>query len=140
MRYFIVASHGPLSASILESAALIAGKESVRNFRSIGVTMDDSLDKIRESVDCCLSGIHQDDEIVALTDVYGGSVTNVLAEYIPLRKLCIVTGMNLGMVIEAGFSCEDMPMDKLIEMLLDSGKTGIQCVNFDINSKSEDEI
>ena len=54
MRYFIVASHGPLSTAILESASLIAGKETFRNFRAIYVTMQDSPENIRQTVDNCI--------------------------------------------------------------------------------------
>lgn len=141
MRYFIVASHGPLSTAILESASLIAGKETFRNFRAIYVTMQDSPENIRQTVDNCMVDFPEEAEIIALTDVFGGSVTNILTEYIQSRNLHIVTGMNLGMVIDAGFSDAETSTEELIEALIHTGQMGIRCVNSEIdNSKLEDEI
>lgn len=141
MRYFIVASHGPLSTAILESASLIAGKETFRNFRAIYVTMQDSPENIRQTVDNCMVDFPEEAEIIALTDVFGGSVTNILTEYIQSRNLHIVTGMNLGMVIDAGFSGVETSTEELIEALIHTGQRGIRCVNSEIdNNELEDEI
>lgn len=141
MRHFIVASHGPLSGAILKSAALIAGEETFHNFTAIQVTMEDSGDEIRRTVDQIFFGFAPEDEIIALTDVIGGNVTNILTEYVKIRNLHIVAGMNLGMVLEAGFSDESTPAAMLADSLLSMGKTGIRYINAVMNEESmEDEI
>lgn len=141
MRRFVLASHGPLSAAILSSAGLIAGSNAFADFGCIQVAMEDSGETIREAIDRIFSAYAPEDEIVALTDVAGGNVTNILTEYVGKRSLHIVAGMNLGMVLEAGFSAEDTPAAELVETLVDMGKTGVKYINAALGGQiTEDEI
>ena len=81
-----------------------------------------------------------DDYILALTDVYGGSITRVLSEYVGIRNLHIITGINLGMLLEALFAKDMYGKDELITYLMKNGKDGIQYVNDDLQNKEGDEI
>ena len=80
MRHFIIASHGPLSAAILKSASLIAGEDIFRRFACIQVAMEDSGDRIRQICEGLFAGWEAEDEGIALTDVIGGNVANILME------------------------------------------------------------
>ena len=141
MRHFITASHGPLSKAILESAVLIAGADLFENWCSIGVKMEDSSEAIRAAVDVILSGYAPEDEVIALTDVMSGNVNNILTEYAVSAGVRVVAGMNLAMVLEAGFSDEQEPIDDLCRYLTQIGKSGVRFVNDAIQAQSqEDEI
>lgn len=141
MRRFLTASHGPLSEAILKSASMIAGEEAFSGFRSISVTMSDSRETVMGMIDQVFSQYDPEDEIIAITDVFGGSITNALTEYIPLRKLHIVAGMNLPLMLEAGFSEEDTPVEELVKALQATGQGQILYVNGMADpEREEDEI
>ena len=139
MRRFLTASHGPLSGAILESTALIAGDNEGASFAHIQVQSDDSREEVRKRIEEVLSAWPPEDEILALTDVCGGNVTNILTEYIGTYNLHIITGMNLSMVLEAQFSETDIPMEELVETLVDLGRTGIRYVNEALKENSEED-
>ncbi len=136
----LVASHGPLSKAIVESAALIAGEEAVKDIKTISITMSTSYEETKELIDQAFMCYGHDDYILALTDVYGGSITRVLSEYVGIRNLHIITGINLGMLLEALFAKDMYGKDELITYLMKNGKDGIQYVNDDLQNKEGDEI
>ena len=136
----LVASHGPLSKAIVESAALIAGEEAVKDIKTISITMSTSYEETKELIDQAFMCYGHDDYILALTDVYGGSITRVLSEYVGIRNLHIITGINLGMLLEALFAKDKYRKDELITYLMKNGKDGIQYVNDDLQNKEGDEI
>ena len=136
----LVASHGPLSKAIVESAALIAGEEAVKDIKTISITMSTSYEETKELIDQAFMCYGHDDYILALTDVYGGSITRVLSEYVGIRNLHIITGINLGMLLEALFAKDMYGKDELITYLMKNGKDGIQYVNDDLQNKVGDEI
>ena len=136
----LVASNGPLSEAIVESAALIAGKEAVKDIKTISITMSTSYEETKELIDQAFMCYGHDDYILALTDVYGGSITRVLSEYVGIRNLHIITGINLGMLLEALFAKDMYGKDELITYLMKNGKDGIQYVNDDLQNKEGDEI
>lgn len=140
MKRIIVASHGPLSRAIIESAALIASENAVKNIYSISVTMDTSHDEVIREVNKVFNEFDQNDEILALTDVYGGSITTVISEYIGIRSLHIITGINLGMLLETIFMLDQMEISELIEHLMQCGKDGIRYVNEELYSSEGEEI
>ncbi len=136
----LVASHGPLSSAIVDSAALIAGKEAVKDIKTISITMSTSYEETKELIDQIFICYEHDDFILALTDVYGGSITRVLSEYVGVRNLHIITGVNLGMLLEALFAKDMYEKEELISYLMKNGKGGIQYVNENLQNKGGDEI
>lgn len=129
MRHLITASHGPLAGAILKSAAFICGTELISNVNIVEVEMEDSGEKIRACLEAVFETFDPEDEIMALTDVFGGNVTNILTEYTGVRKLHIITGLNLAMVLEALLSDPAMPMEELTNRLCEAGRDGVKNVN-----------
>lgn len=140
MIQIITASHGPLSEAIIKSASIIAGSNKTKNLRCIQITMETTLEEIRNQINEILDSFDETDEILALTDVFGGSITRVITEYIGVRKLHIITGMNLGMLLEALFVKDNFSIEELVDYLLHSGKEGIKCVNAELNNELGGEI
>ena len=117
------------------------GQEAFSGFRSISVIMSDSRETVMGRIDQLFSQYDPEDEIIAITDVFGGSITNALTEYISLRKLHIVAGMNLPLVLEAGLSDESTPVEELVKNLQATGHEQILYVNDMIDQNNgEDEI
>ena len=54
--------------------------------------------------------------------------------------LFIITGVNLGMLLETLFAKDMYGKDELITYLMKNGKDGIQYVNDDLQNKEGDEI
>ena len=145
MRHFLTASHGPLAGAILKSAAFIGGEDVIAGVSVIEVMMEDSGDTIRERVESVFSAYGEEDEIIAMTDVFGGNVTNILTEYIGRRRLHLITGMNLAMILEALLSDPSMDTETLVDrqalvdQLCRSGREGVKHVNYLMEEKGEEE-
>lgn len=140
MKHLLIASHGPLSHAIIESAALIAGVQNIEGVHFISINIGSSYEEIIEKVNKIMELFAEKDEILALTDVYGGSITTILSEYVSIRRLHIITGVNLGMVLEAVFMKDSYQIDELINHLIETGKDGIRYVNAELDSERGDEI
>ena len=132
MIHLIVASHGPLSASIVKSASLIAGSSSIADIKTISITMETSVEEVRQAVETILESFDENDKILALTDIYGGSITRVIID--------VITGVNLGILLEAIFMKDTMEYDELVSYLIVNGKNGIRHINTELESKGGEEI
>lgn len=138
MRYFMTASHGPLAGAILRSAEFIGGKDLTSRVHVIEVQMEDSAESIHRRIGEIFSHLEENDEMVAMTDVFGGNVTNILTEYLD-KNLFIITGMNLAMVLEALLSDPAEETENLVDRLCQSGCEGVKCVNKLLGKKDEEE-
>lgn len=140
MVQIIVASHGPLSASIVKSASLIAGSSSIADIKTISITMETSVEEARKAVETVLDSFDENDEILALTDIYGGSITRVISEYIGVRKIDVITGVNLGILLEAILMKDTLEYDELVNYLIENGKNGIRHINTELESEGDEEV
>lgn len=140
MVQIIVASHGPLSASIVKSASLIAGSSSIADIKTISITMETSVEEARKAVETVLDSFDENDKILALTDIYGGSITRVISEYIGVRKIDVITGANLGILLEAILMKDTLEYDELVNYLIENGKNGIRHINTELESEGDEEI
>ncbi len=140
MVQIIVASHGPLSVSIVKSASLITGSSGVADIKTISITMETSVEEARKAVETVLGSFDENDEILALTDIYGGSITRVITEYIGLRKIDVITGVNLGILLEAILMKDTLEYDELVNYLIENGKNGIRHINTELESEGDEEI
>ena len=102
--------------------------------------METSVEEVRQAVETILESFDENDKILALTDIYGGSITRVISEYIGVRKLDVITGVNLGILLEAIFMKDTMEYDELVSYLIVNGKNGIRHINTELESKGGEEI
>lgn len=121
-RKVILASHGEFSKGLKDSLKMILGElaEDVRAY---------SLYPGENAVDfkAALEKEVQDDkdtEFVILTDVFGGSVCNVLMTLSVYENVTVFAGMNFNMAVEA--LTAGIPLDEnAVQEIVNTAKEGI---------------
>lgn len=126
----LLVTHGDLAKSLLSSAALIMGEAPLVESHGLyhGDNVDDLKETIKEAV-VRLYGCSEEDGVLIMTDLFGGSPSNVAARAMHelgdnVRAECI-TGVNLPMLLEVATSKTFMKMDDLLEHALQVGQTSI---------------
>lgn len=117
----VVITHGKLSEQLLETASLIMGEAS--RVSAVTFTARESLDNLRqkanEAIDKYKNGC------LILTDIMGGSATNICIELMKMEKVEVVTGVNLPMLLEAIGYREGVTVKELAEKVQQSGARSI---------------
>lgn len=126
MRKFIIASHGSLSKGIIDSATMIAG--NINNVQYLSVNPGDGQEIIHSKIKQLINP-EMNTEIVILTDLLGGSVTNAFIDYIKDYNIQIVTGVNLPLVLEMLLSDQSIELNELLNNAIQRGREGIVHVN-----------
>lgn len=119
----VVVSHGFLSEHLVSAASLILGE--AKNVKAVTFVARESLDDLRKKTIEATEEF-KDDGCLILTDIMGGSATNVSVEI--MRKsnnVNVVTGVNLPMLIEAINSREDASLTDLAAKVSNSGVKSI---------------
>ena len=94
----VVVSHGRLAHELVAAAEHVVGR--LRRARAVSIEADDDLDKrcdaILEAVKACDGGRG----VVVLTDMFGGTPSNLVLSLRSRARLEIVSGANLPMLIK----------------------------------------
>lgn len=132
MKNFIIASHGDLAKELKNSVQMIMGN----TYEMDAVCMDPerTMDSIKEEISEKLNN-DKNAEFIILTDVLGGSIANLCAEFTRCPNVHVVTGFNLSLVLEMLSLKDAMSTKDLIDHCVQQAKTGIVYVN-ELLSKS----
>lgn len=126
----LLVTHGDLAKSLLDSAALIMGETPL--VETYGLYHGDNVDELKETVKEAIVRLNkqsEEDGVLVLTDLFGGSPSNASARSchelgVDVKMECI-TGVNLPMVLEACTSTAYMKLEDLKEACVNSGLQGI---------------
>lgn len=136
MRKFLLASHGRLAEGIYNSLQIILG--SNLNISTICAYVDENIN-LEQQIRSAVSDISIGDELIVITDLFGGSVNNEFMKYIEEDKIHLIAGLNLPLIIELLTRQEDNTV-KLIEDSLKASKKSIMYCNNALKSAIDVEI
>ncbi|MDL4888101.1 PTS sugar transporter subunit IIA [Enterococcus hirae] len=122
-RTIILASHGRFASGILDSLELIFGKtHSILALDCYGTETFDLAKSVQQ-----LINDHQGQELIIITDLFGGSVNNEFLQYINRPNIYLIAGLNLPLLIEIATKIETADsIVELIHQVLNDSKEMIQ--------------
>lgn len=135
-RKIILASHGHFASGILDSLELIFGtNHSIVALDCYCTEMFDLAKTVKQ-----LMAKYQGQELIILTDLFGGSVNNEFLQYIQEPNIYLIAGLNLPLLIELATKIETADsIATLIHQALNDSKAMIQFCNESIEKKIEEE-
>ncbi|TDW25747.1 fructoselysine and glucoselysine-specific PTS system IIA component [Breznakia blatticola] len=135
MRKIVVATHASFAKGIKESVEFIIGKQEMLQDMCAYVTQDFDIEKEISSI---LDELGDDDTLVVLVDLFGGSVSNAFAARIQDERVHVVTGVNFPLLLDLLLNQDD-DVESVIQRAVQSGKDGILYVNQVLNEQMEEE-
>lgn len=120
----VVLTHGQMAAECLRSAEMIVGP--IAGCRAISIDRSDSVDDATNALAAALSEVGSDDDgVLIITDMFGGTPTNIAANFLEVGKVDILTGLNLPLLIKATSCRQTMALDELSSFLCSYGQQAI---------------
>lgn len=102
MKYLLLVSHGGFAAGLKTSLAMFA-EDKIDQVIAVGLENGKSVDDFAVTFREAISGLTQEDSVVVLADIVGGSplttACSVLAELGKLDSAVVLGGMNLPMAV-----------------------------------------
>lgn len=120
----VIITHSKLAVEYLRAAEMIIGPfpnaEAISIDRSFTVdSANDLLNEVIERVD------DDGDGVLIMTDMFGGTPTNIAAEFLEAGRVEILTGVNLPMVLKFSGIRESENLEELSALLMQYGQQNI---------------
>jgi PTS system mannose-specific IIA component len=120
----LVVAHGDLGPQFITTARLI-GLNSEDALLALSIDPSQSLDLLREQVTQAIKKVDRGEGVLILTDLFGGTPTNISLAFLQEGKVEVVTGLNLPMMIKAINSRTDHDLGALARLASEAGKENI---------------
>ena len=119
----VIVTHGHLANELLAAAEMIVGPVSHITFVSIG--WHDDVDAAHAEVERAMRQVSQGRGVLLLTDMFGGTPTNIAAMFLAEGEVEVVTGVNLPMVIKLASQSDEESLADVARRVRDQGREGI---------------
>lgn len=119
----VIVTHGHLAGELLAAAEMIVGPISFIAAVSIG--WHDDVDNARSEVERAIKGVSQGAGTLLMTDMFGGTPTNIASMFLETNTVEVVTGVNLPMIIKLASQTEQTSLPDIARQLCEVGRQGI---------------
>src|SRR6478672_1422530 len=119
----VIVTHGQLASELLAAAEMIIGPISYITAVSIG--WHDDVDAARDEVQRAILRVSQGAGVLLLTDMFGGTPTNIASMFLEDGNIEVVTGVNLPMVIKLASHETSGSLIETARRVCDLGRQGI---------------
>ena len=138
MTGMLVVTHGNLAEELVKAVRRIVG--DVVGMQAISIDWDDPVDRARTLVEQGVQDLDVGDGVLILTDMFGGTPSNIALSLLEPGRVEIVTGVNLAMLIKFSNLRESLSPGEIAVRIASQGKRSIQVASEILGARAgEDE-
>ena len=119
----LVVTHGHLGRELVAAAEMIVGE--ISHIRAVTIGWHDDVNDARKDIEKHISEVEEGKGVLILTDMFGGTPSNIALSFHEPGKVDVVTGVNLPMIIKIASQKEGDTLDRLAGTVRDQGRSSI---------------
>ncbi len=119
----LIISHCDLGREFLNAAELIVGRMDAAD--SISITQTTESKEVLNEISKKIHSLNQGEGVLVLTDMFGGTPSNLSLSFLNDEKVEVLTGVNLPMVIAVSNERDRLSLGELGEKAEQAGKRSI---------------
>jgi PTS system mannose-specific IIA component len=120
----VVVTHGNLANELVSAAETIIN-EDIRHVTAVSIGWHDDVDIAREEIGKAIERVNQGAGVLVLTDMFGGTPTNLSCTFLGTAQIEVVTGVNLPMIIKLADQQPDETLAVVARRVRDQGQKNI---------------
>ena len=136
MKKILLATHGKLAEGLKSAITLIVGEQDDITF--INAYVGDL--NFEEELVKYLAEITDEDTLIVMTDLFGGSVNQTILRKLDLNKSYLITGVNLAVLLELALMDAENISKETILQTVQSGKDKLMLVEMDEEPEEEEDF
>jgi PTS system mannose-specific IIA component len=139
----VVVTHGQLSTELVNSAEMIVG--DLPQFTAVSIGWHDDVDHAREEIGRAIERVRasaggtesEPADVLVLTDMFGGTPSNLGLAFLEEGRVEVVTGVNLAMLLKLAKATDDLDLLTRARALCEHGRGAIRVASDLLRSDRE---
>ncbi len=119
----VIVTHYRLGEEFLNAVRLIVPETP--EFRSVAIDPKQTVDEMRDSIATALKAADHGNGVLVLTDMFGGTPSNMSLSFVEGAGVEVVTGLNLPMLIKLATLTEEKSLEELAKFIKSYGQRNI---------------
>lgn len=94
----VLVTHGRLAEEFLHAVVHVVGPQE--KFVTVCIGPDDDLDRRSDDISSAIQSVEEGDGVIILTDMFGGTPSNMAISFMQAGHIEVIAGVNLPMLIK----------------------------------------
>lgn len=120
----VIVTHRNLGDAFIEAAEFILG-EKPEAMESVSIDLKENAEKLRKKIAAAIKSVNRNRGVLIFTDMFGGTPSNLSYSFLEEKRVEVISGINLPILIKAVDARTDMDLMVLAECLESFGKKSI---------------
>jgi len=120
----VIVTHSQLGEALIEAAEFIIGKRP-EALEFVSIDLNENADLLRKKISEGIKKVDQKGGVLVLTDMFGGTPSNLSYSFLEEGKVEVISGVNLPILIKAVQTRKKSDLSKLAVNLEAFGKKSI---------------
>jgi PTS system mannose-specific IIA component len=116
----VVVSHGKLALEFIAATEHVVGKQ--KNIKAICIEPDDDMEKRREDIMNAAKEVETGGGVAILTDMFGGTPSNLAISIMGKVPVEVVAGINLPMMVKLASIRSTTPLAEAVLIAQEAGR------------------
>lgn len=116
----VLVTHGQLAKEFVAAMEHVVGPQA--QMVSICIGPDDDMEQRRKDILEAVDAVNQGDGVILLTDMFGGTPSNLAISIMDKSKVEVIAGINLPMLIKLASVRETASLADAVEQAQNSGR------------------
>ena len=133
----VVVTHGRLAEEFVAAAEHVVGPQE--EIAAVSIGADDDMEKRREDILAAAQRVDTGEGVIILTDMFGGTPSNLAIAVMEKAKAEVIAGVNLPMLIKLASIRADKPLAEAVAAAHEAGRKYINVASWVLSGESPDE-
>ena len=112
---FVVVTHGNLASELIATTEMIVGQ--MEGVEAVSIAPLCTQEEARQRIDEAIGLVDKGSGVLILTDLFGGTPSNLSISFLEDKKVEIVTGVNLPMMMKLSNVRGNLDIDDTAKLL-----------------------
>jgi PTS system mannose-specific IIA component len=120
----VVVTHGQLATELLNATEMIVG--DLPQFAAVSIGWHDEVNDARGDIARAIERVRGDEGVLLLTDMFGGTPSNLGLTFLETDRIEVITGVNLPMLIKLATLQSSQNLLAVAREMRDDGRAAIR--------------
>ncbi|MCS6921601.1 PTS sugar transporter subunit IIA [Elioraea thermophila] len=123
----VLVTHGRLAEELKAAMEHVVGPQE--KVATVCIGPDDDMEKRREEILRDIEAVDTGDGVVLLTDMFGGTPSNLAISAMARKGVEVIAGVNLPMLVKLASVRSTHPLGQAVSCAQDAGRKYIACAS-----------
>lgn len=121
----VVVTHGNLAEELISAVKFVLAQEPAVEMAAVSLDPEKGFDTFTETIQSAIDKVNSGSGILLVTDMFGGTPSNISLTFLEEEQLEVISGVNLPMLLKLSTIGEDVDLGEAIKIAEKAGKDNI---------------